>query len=52
MFRYLDEQGFRFNNREGNDADRFLAALTGITGKRLTYDALTGKREDASPAID
>lgn len=42
LFRYLDEQAFRFNMREGNDASRFAAALKGVLGKRLTYDALTG----------
>jgi transposase-like protein len=42
LFRYLDEQAFRFNNRGGNDAFRFAAALKGIIGKRLTYNALTG----------
>lgn len=51
-FRYIDEQAFRFNERFGDDADRFLSALTGIVGKRLTYKKLTGKQEDASPAID
>ena len=52
MFRYLDEQAFRFNEREGNDADRFLSALSGVVGKRLTYNALTGKQEDACPAVN
>jgi transposase-like protein len=42
LFRYLDEQAFRFNNRGGNDAFRFAAALKGIIGKRLTYTALIG----------
>jgi transposase-like protein len=46
--RYLDEQVFRFNNRATrdnplNDADRFLLALSQISGKRLTYAELTGK---------
>ena len=41
LFRYLDEQAFRFNNRGGNDAMRFVAALKGILNKRLTYNALT-----------
>lgn len=50
MFRYLDEQVFRFNERFGDDAARFLSALSGITGKRLTYKALTGKQEEASQA--
>ena len=42
LFRYLDEQAFRFNNRKGTDAMRFALALKGILGKRLTYTALTG----------
>lgn len=44
LFRYLDEQTFRYNNRkEMNDADRFRSALSQIVGKRLTYAGLTGK---------
>jgi hypothetical protein len=43
LFRYLDEQAFRFNNRKAKDADRFNMALMGIVGKRITYKALTGK---------
>jgi transposase-like protein len=42
LFRYLDEQSFRFNERHGNDAERFALALKGIIGKRLTYVGLTG----------
>jgi len=42
LFRYLDEQAFRFNNRVGTDAERFALALKGIINKRLTYTALTG----------
>jgi hypothetical protein len=42
LFRYLDEQSFRFNNRVATDADRFALALKGIIGKRLSYAALTG----------
>jgi transposase-like protein len=40
--RYLDEQGFRFNEREGVDADRFKTVLSSVMGKRLTYRELTG----------
>jgi hypothetical protein len=45
---YLDEQMFRFNNRATkdnplNDADRFMLAVSQISGKRLTYAELTGK---------
>jgi len=42
LFRYLDEQAFRFNERWGTDAERFVIALNGIIGKRLTYTGLTG----------
>jgi transposase-like protein len=38
---YLDESVFRFNAREGLDADRFLSTLQGADGRRLTYAALT-----------
>ena len=44
LFHYLDEQSFRYNNRLNmNDADRFSAALSQVTGKRLTYAEVTGK---------
>jgi transposase-like protein len=43
LFRYLDEQAFRFNHRRDmNDADRFSLAITGIVGRRLTYKDLLG----------
>jgi transposase-like protein len=43
LFRYLDEQMYRFNNRKMSDAERFNIAVKGIVGKRLTFDELTGK---------
>jgi transposase-like protein len=44
LFRYLDEQAFRYNNREEmNDSDRFSLAVSQIAGKRLTYAEVTGK---------
>jgi transposase-like protein len=43
LFRYLDEQTFRFNTRKGTDADRFVKAAAALTGKRLTYTELIGK---------
>jgi len=46
LFRYLDEQSFRYNNRRDlNDGQRFALAMTQIGGKRLTYSELTGKNE-------
>jgi transposase-like protein len=43
LFRYLDEQSFRFNNRNLTDAQRFDIATRGMVGKRLTFAGLTGK---------
>jgi transposase-like protein len=44
LFRYLDEQAFRYNTRKDmNDSERFAIAVSQITGKRLTYAELTGK---------
>jgi hypothetical protein len=44
LFRYLDEQVFRYNNRKSfGDAGRFDLAVSQIIGKRLTFAALTGK---------
>ena len=48
LFRYLDEQVFRYNNRATRkrnitDADRFNMAVSKIFGKRLTFASLTGK---------
>lgn len=42
LFRYLDEQSFRFNNRKLTDAERFAYAAAAIVGKRLTYKSLIG----------
>lgn len=47
LFRYLDEQAFRYNNRKMNDGDRFDIVVRQIVGKRLTWDQLTGKAEPA-----
>jgi transposase-like protein len=43
LFRYLDEQAFRFNSRKSNDGDRFLQVGSRIAGKRLTYKTLIGE---------
>ena len=42
LFRCLDEQSFRFNERHRKDADRFIKTVKRVAGKRLTYDELTG----------
>ncbi len=44
LFRYIDEQAFRYNHRNNlDDSDRFDLAVRNIIGKRLTYAELTGK---------
>jgi transposase-like protein len=44
LFRYLDEQMFRFNNRKDlDDKGRFDLTISQIVGKRLTFAELTGK---------
>jgi len=41
LFRYIDEQAFRYNYRKDmNDGDRFVVAMRQISGKRLTYKEL------------
>ena len=50
LFRYLDEQTFRFNERKNEDGDRgrFLDAVKTTTGRRLTWKKLTGKLGDVA----
>lgn len=44
LYRYLDEQMFRYNNRKNlDDAGRFDLTVRQIVGKRLTFAELTGK---------
>ncbi|HLG17448.1 MAG TPA: IS1595 family transposase [Blastocatellia bacterium] len=43
LFRYLDEQSFRFNARKVTDQIRFLAVSQMIIGRRVTYKQLTGE---------
>jgi transposase-like protein len=50
LFRYLDEQAFRFDKRVLTDAERFSLAITGIVGKRLTYQELIGPLNAGLPA--
>ncbi|HLK47281.1 MAG TPA: IS1595 family transposase [Bryobacteraceae bacterium] len=43
LFRYLDEQSFRYNERHDTDAERFQKVLCSVAGKRLTWDTLTSQ---------
>jgi len=52
LFRYLDEQAFRYNHRKNaDDGVRFSRALSQILGKRLTYAELIGK-VSTTPAVN
>src|SRR3954452_25463093 len=58
LFRYLDEQAFRYNNRKSDNGesfehfDRFKQAMSQIVGKRLTWKQLTGKESDEQTSIN
>jgi len=44
LFRYLDEQAFRFNHRKSlTDRDRFSLVMHSVMGRRLTYQELIGE---------
>lgn len=48
LFRYLDEQTFRYNYREDlDDRGRFDLAVSRIIDRRLTWKRLTGKIQDS-----
>jgi transposase-like protein len=48
LFRYLDEQAFRFNERKDNDKGRFLKTIANFAGKRLMYSKLIGQEDGGS----
>jgi|SRR5208283_1426321 len=50
LFRYLDEQAFRFNTREElTESERFEQAMKQVVGRRVTWNALTGKQATPRP---
>ncbi len=42
LFRYLDEQAFRFNERKVDDSDRFHDVIGNVSGRRIMYKQLIG----------
>ena len=49
LFRYLDEQAYRFNNRKDiSDFDRFRTAAAQIVGRRLTWKQVVGLQESST----
>jgi transposase-like protein len=56
LFRYLDEQIFRYENRATkkrfiSDSDRFRMVTSQLVGKRLTYEQLIGRRSSAEGGL-
>jgi transposase-like protein len=57
LFRYVDEQAFRYNNRKHTDGEvvsdyeRFKRALNQVVGRRLTYRELIGKEGETPEAF-
>jgi hypothetical protein len=49
LFRYLDEQVFRYNRRDLTDLERLQRVLRGTDGKRVTYKELTGNIKKNEP---
>lgn len=58
LFRYLDEQAYRYNMRKDEaqmpltDYDRFKRACAQIVGKRITWNQLTGKEADGQTSVN
>lgn len=57
LFRYLDEQAWRYNNRATkerpmNDFDRFKLAVSQLAGKKLTWNQVTGKQDEGRRHIN
>ena len=52
LFRYLDEQTFRFNNRQDGDFGRFRLAASQVVGKRIMYKELSGRNFDTSTSLN
>lgn len=49
LFRYLDEQSYRYNRRELEPLERTMGVVSKAAGKRLTYRELTGKDRKPEP---
>ncbi len=52
LFRYLDEQAYRYNNRKATDLERFKEAMLNVSGKRLTWNEATGKQLESPTPVN
>ncbi len=50
LSRYIDEQAFRYNNRNDTDLGRFCLLAGQVAGRRITYKELTGASLDTATA--
>ena len=48
----IDEQALRYNKRHVTDADGFVELCGNVTGRRLTWNRLTGKDDSGRPDKD
>ncbi len=49
--RYVTERAFAYNYRETDDLGRMRAATSGVVGRRLTWDDLTGDVASAGECL-
>jgi len=47
--KYVDEEAFRFNEREDTPYGRFVKVAQNVAGKRLTWDELVAREEGTKP---
>jgi len=52
LFRYLDEQTYRYNNRKNTPVERFTGAMANVSGKRVTWKQVTGKQSEGETRAD
>ena len=48
LFRYLNEQAYRYNFRKMTDPERFNLAVLQVVGRSLTWNEVTGKNADGT----
>ena len=46
LHRYLDEQALRFNERKMTAGEKFAGVMANVSGKRLTWNDVTGKGQE------
>ena len=49
LFRHIDEQAYRYNQRKLTNGEPLLSAVCGIFGNRLMYDELRGREGRRGP---